>query len=60
MNDMFDNLKELKQKLKSEENKQKYTSNINKKYKQNLNTNKNDKESRLVAEFKEFMKEVDI
>ena len=55
MNDMFDNLKELKQKLKSEENNLK-------KNKQNKisSTNENDKESRLRAEFKEFMKGVDI
>jgi hypothetical protein len=56
MNDMFDNLKELKQKLKSQEAPKQ----TNKSQKDTAVSNKSDKESRLKAELKEFMKEVDI
>ncbi|MDR2789550.1 MAG: hypothetical protein LBB59_01005 [Campylobacteraceae bacterium] len=57
MNDMFDNLKELKQKLKLPEASKQNA----KKPRQNEAIAKiEDKESRLRAEFKEFMKEADI
>jgi hypothetical protein len=56
MNDMFDNLKELKQKLKSEESDAKKSARA----KKVLDANENDKEGRLKMEFQEFMEGVDI
>ncbi|MDR1614822.1 MAG: hypothetical protein LBS26_04550 [Campylobacteraceae bacterium] len=58
MNDMFDDLKELKQKLKLQNGFQQ--ENIKKGQKDKAVSNASDKESRLKAEFKEFMKEADI
>jgi hypothetical protein len=55
MNDMFDNLKELKQKLKTET-----ASKQNVKKNQQNKTALNNKENILRAEFKEFMKKVNI
>ncbi|MDR0407424.1 MAG: hypothetical protein LBH45_00660 [Campylobacteraceae bacterium] len=57
MNDMFDSLKELKQKLKSEKSS-KQTSKKSRKTALYLSTN--DKEERLKLEFQEFMKEAGI
>ncbi|MDR2342209.1 MAG: hypothetical protein LBD84_04145 [Campylobacteraceae bacterium] len=60
MNDMFNDLKELKQKLKLESNSKQ---NIKKSQNDTKNTttlNTNDKEERLKAEFKELIKKVDI
>ncbi|MDR1285256.1 MAG: hypothetical protein LBJ88_03550 [Campylobacteraceae bacterium] len=54
MNDMFNDLKELKQKLKTEENAKQKTQSAKKSQK---TTTASDKESRLKSEFKEFMKE---
>jgi hypothetical protein len=58
MNDMFDDLKELKQKLKLQEDPKRESVKKNQQHRTVLNAG--DKESRLKAEFKEFMKEVDI
>ncbi|MDR0579612.1 MAG: hypothetical protein LBG21_03315 [Campylobacteraceae bacterium] len=58
MNDMFNDLKELKQKLKLESKQ-----NIKKNQQDTKNTttlNTNSKEDRLKAEFKEFMEKADI
>ncbi|MDR2081659.1 MAG: hypothetical protein LBP54_07240 [Campylobacteraceae bacterium] len=57
MNDMFDNLKELKQKLKLQEVPKQ---NAKKTSQDKALPKADDKESRLRAEFKEFMKEADI
>jgi hypothetical protein len=57
---MFNDLKELKQKLKLESNSKQ---NIKKSQNDTKNTttlNTNDKEERLKAEFKELIKKVDI
>ncbi|MDR2099814.1 MAG: hypothetical protein LBP40_03155 [Campylobacteraceae bacterium] len=54
MNDMFDNLKELKQKLKLQDAPKQ---NAKKLHQDKAVLNADDKENRLIAEFKEFIKE---
>jgi hypothetical protein len=57
MNDMFDDLKELKQKIKLQETPKQ---NMKKTRQDETVLKADDKENRLRVEFKEFMKDSDI